>query len=150
MRDAHPSGGVHEPVVVLLSAVPTGAPHPASRGARLSPGRGPRDRPLEASIRAVAALTGADRSVTLEDGPPHGGSPTSEGSFHKAKALIGHLQQDRGLPARLAAENRQLRVRIGELEALVTRLMEENDRLAVASAAAALDIDSEHLEMQPA
>jgi len=70
-----------------------------------------------------------------------------------AKALIGHLQQDRGLPARLAAENRQLRIRIGELEALVTRLMEENDRLAVASAAAALDsahLDSEHLEMQPA
>ena len=67
-----------------------------------------------------------------------------------AKALIGHLQQDRGLLARLAAENRQLRVRIGELEALVTRLMEENDRLAVASAAAALDLDSEHLEMQPA
>jgi hypothetical protein len=67
-----------------------------------------------------------------------------------AKALIGHLQQDRGLPARLAAENRQLRVRIGGLGALVTRLMEENDRLAVASAAAALDLDSEHLEMQPA
>ena len=67
-----------------------------------------------------------------------------------AKALIGHLRQDRGLPARLAAENRQLRVRVGELEALVTRLMEENDRLAVASAAAALDLDSEHLEMQPA
>ena len=67
-----------------------------------------------------------------------------------AKALIGHLQQDRGLPARLAAENRELRVRIGELEALVARLMEENDRLAVASAAAALDLDSEHLEMQPA
>ncbi|HET8665930.1 MAG TPA: hypothetical protein VFM08_16555 [Nocardioides sp.] len=69
-----------------------------------------------------------------------------------AKALIGHLQQDRGLPARIAAENRQLRIRIGELEALVTRLMEENDRL-VASAAAALDsphLDSEHLEMQPA
>jgi hypothetical protein len=67
-----------------------------------------------------------------------------------AKALIGHLQQDRGLPARLAAENSKLRVRIGELEALVTRLMEENDRLAVASAAAALDLDSEHREMQPA
>jgi hypothetical protein len=67
-----------------------------------------------------------------------------------AKALIGHLQQDRGLPIRLAAENRQLRVRIAELDVLVTRLMEENDRLAVASAAAALDLDSEHLEMQPA
>ena len=67
-----------------------------------------------------------------------------------AKALIGHLQQDRGLLARLAAENRQLRVRIGELEALVTRLMEENDRLAVATAAAALDaqhVAAEHREM---
>ena len=67
-----------------------------------------------------------------------------------AKALIGHLQQDRGLPLRLAADNAQLRRRVAELEALVTRLMEENDRLAVASAAAALDLDSEHLEMQPA
>lgn len=67
-----------------------------------------------------------------------------------AKALIGHLQQDRGLPARLAADNAQLRVRVAELEALVTRLMEENDRLAVASAAQALDLDPEHLEMQPA
>jgi hypothetical protein len=70
-----------------------------------------------------------------------------------AKALIGHLQQDRGLPVRLAAENRQLLIRISELEALVTRLMEENDRLAVASAARALDsehLESEHREMQPA
>ncbi|MGA8247161.1 MAG: hypothetical protein WB797_09665 [Nocardioides sp.] len=66
-----------------------------------------------------------------------------------AKALMGHLQQDRGLPLRLAAENRQLRVRIGELEALVTRLMEENDRLAVAEAARVLDLEPEHLEMQP-
>jgi hypothetical protein len=65
-----------------------------------------------------------------------------------AKALIGHLQQDRGLTLRLSAENHQLRVRIAELEALVTRLMEENDRLAVEQAARALD--SEHLEMQPA
>ena len=64
-----------------------------------------------------------------------------------AKALIGHLQQDRGLPLRIAAENQQLRVRIAELETLVTRLMEENDRLAVEQAARALD--SEHLEMQP-
>jgi hypothetical protein len=66
-----------------------------------------------------------------------------------AKALIGHLQQDRtGLSSRMAAENHQLRVRIAELEALVTRLMEENDRLAVEQAARALD--AEHLEMQPA
>jgi len=66
-----------------------------------------------------------------------------------AKALIGHLQ-DRGLPSRLAAENAQLRVRVSELESLVTRLMEENDRLAVAQAAHVLDLDSEQLEMQPA
>jgi hypothetical protein len=65
-----------------------------------------------------------------------------------AKALIGHLQQDRGLPVRIQAENHQLRVRIAELETLVTRLMEENDRLAVAQAARVLD--SEHREMQPA
>ncbi|MBO0845076.1 MAG: hypothetical protein J2P22_06635 [Nocardioides sp.] len=64
-----------------------------------------------------------------------------------AKALIGHLQQDRGLPLRIAAENHQLRVRIAELETLVTRLMEENDRLAVEQAKRVLD--SEHLEMQP-
>ena len=67
-----------------------------------------------------------------------------------AKALIGHLQQDRGLPIRLAAENRQLRVRIAELETLVTRLMEENDRLAVAQAAHVLELEPEQREMQPA
>jgi hypothetical protein len=66
-----------------------------------------------------------------------------------AKALIGHLQQDRGLPMRLAAENRQLRARIAELEALVTRLMEENDRLAVAHSAHVLELDPDQLEMQP-
>ena len=67
-----------------------------------------------------------------------------------AKALIGHLQQDSGLPARLAADNAQLRVRVAELEALVTRLMEENDRLAVAQAARVLDLEPDQLEMQPA
>jgi hypothetical protein len=67
-----------------------------------------------------------------------------------AKALIGHLQQDRGFTARLAVENRQLRVRVAELEGLVTRLMEENDRLAVAQAAHVLDLDPDQLEMQPA
>lgn len=70
--------------------------------------------------------------------------------MYMAKALIGHLQQDRGLPTRLVVENRQLRVRVAELEALVTRLMEENDRLAVAQAAHALELDHDQLEMQPA
>ena len=86
----------------------------------------------------------------MKTAPGTGGPTRRKGSSHMAKALIGHLQQDRGLPVRLAAENRQLRVRIAELETLVTRLMEENDRLAVASAARALDLDPEHLEMQPA
>ena len=67
-----------------------------------------------------------------------------------AKALIGHLQQDRGLPLRLAAENRQLRISIAELEALVTRLMEENDRLAVAQAAQVSTSIPSTCEMQPA
>ena len=67
-----------------------------------------------------------------------------------AKALIGHLQQDRGFPVRLAADNAQLRVRVAELEALVTRLMEENDRLAVAQAAHVLELEPEPREMQPA
>ncbi|HET7066118.1 MAG TPA: hypothetical protein VFI21_00785 [Nocardioides sp.] len=67
-----------------------------------------------------------------------------------AKALIGHLQQDRGFTARLAVENHQLRARIAELETLVTRLMEENDRLAVTQAAHVLDLDPDQLEMQPA
>ena len=67
-----------------------------------------------------------------------------------AKALVGHLNRDRGLPNRIAAENAQLRIRVAELEALVTRLMEENDRLAVAEAARALELETEAREMQPA
>ena len=86
----------------------------------------------------------------MKTAPDTVGPPISEGTPHMAKALIGHLQQDRGLPLRLAAENRQLRIRISELETLVTRLMEENDRLAVATAARALDLDPEPREMQPA
>jgi hypothetical protein len=67
-----------------------------------------------------------------------------------AKALVGHLNQDRGLPNRIAAENALLRARVSDLEELVTRLMEENDRLAVAQAAQVLDIEAEQREMQPA
>ena len=67
-----------------------------------------------------------------------------------AKALVGHLNRDRGLPNRIAAENAQLRIRVAELEALVTRLMEENDRLAVAEAARALELETAAREMQPA
>jgi hypothetical protein len=66
-----------------------------------------------------------------------------------AKALVGHLNRDRGLPNRIAAENAQLRARISDLEELVTRLMEENDRLAVAQAARVLDLEPERRAMQP-
>ena len=96
-------------------------------------------------------MTEAERSVTLEGGPLEtGGFPHVGRLLSMAKALIGHLQQDRGLPARLAADNAQLRVRVAELEALVTRLMEENDRLAVAQAARVLDLEPDQREMQPA
>ena len=43
-----------------------------------------------------------------------------------AKALIGYMNSDLRDP-RLAAENSRLRARVGELEALVVRLSEEND-----------------------
>jgi hypothetical protein len=66
-----------------------------------------------------------------------------------AKALVGHLDRDRGLPNRIAAENAQLRARVADLEELVTRLMEENDRLAVAQAARLLDLEPERRAMQP-
>jgi hypothetical protein len=54
-----------------------------------------------------------------------------------AKALLGYMSSDlrdpsRALANRLAAENRQLRERVLDLEALVVRLQDENDRLAAA------------------
>ncbi|WP_028636156.1 hypothetical protein [Nocardioides sp. URHA0032] len=69
-----------------------------------------------------------------------------------AKALIGYMNSDLRTPARLVAENDRLRARVGELEALVLRLSEENDRLTAAQAATLLDIEaaSMHQEMQPA
>jgi hypothetical protein len=50
-----------------------------------------------------------------------------------AKALIGYMNSDLRDP-RLAAENSRLRTRVGELEALVLRLSEENDKLLAARA----------------
>ncbi|GAB3782739.1 MreC domain-containing protein [Nocardioides ungokensis] len=67
-----------------------------------------------------------------------------------AKALIGYMNSDLRTPARLVAENDRLRTRVGELETLVRRLSEENDRLT-ATQAALLDLDSAAMqEMQPA
>jgi hypothetical protein len=67
-----------------------------------------------------------------------------------AKALIGYLNSDLRDP-RLAAENARLRTRVGELEDLVLRLTEENDRLVASRAAALIDLESAALqEMQPA
>ncbi|SDM62566.1 hypothetical protein SAMN05192576_0523 [Nocardioides szechwanensis] len=67
-----------------------------------------------------------------------------------AKALIGYLNSDLRDP-RLAAENSRLRARVGELEDLVLRLTEENDRLVASRAAALIDLETANLqEMQPA
>jgi hypothetical protein len=59
-----------------------------------------------------------------------------------AKALIGYMSSDLRDP-RLAAENSRLRARVAELEAVVLRLSEENDRLVAAQAADLLSRDSE-------
>jgi hypothetical protein len=62
-----------------------------------------------------------------------------------AKALIGYMNSDLRDP-RLTAENSRLRARVGELEAIVLRLSEENDRLVASRAAELLSRDS---ELQP-
>ena len=62
-----------------------------------------------------------------------------------AKALIGYMNSDLRDP-RLTAENSRLRKRVGELEAIVLRLSEENDKLVAAQAAELLDTAS----LQPA
>jgi hypothetical protein len=66
-----------------------------------------------------------------------------------AKALIGYMNSDLRTPARLVAENDRLRARVGELETLLRRLSEENDRLAAAQAETLLESASMQ-EMQPA
>ncbi len=56
-----------------------------------------------------------------------------------AKALIGYLDSDLRTPGRLTAENARLRARVAELETLVLRLQEDNDKLTAAQAAALLE-----------
>jgi cell division protein FtsB len=69
-----------------------------------------------------------------------------------AKALLGYMSSDLRNPARLtveklAGDNRRLRERVADLEALIARLQDENDRLTAAQAAAILEPIE---EMQPA
>jgi len=66
-----------------------------------------------------------------------------------AKALIGYMNSDLRTTARLSAENRHLKGRVVELEALVLRLQEENDTLAAAHTSALLETAALQ-EMQPA
>ena len=69
---------------------------------------------------------------------------------HMAKALIGYMNSDLRDP-RLAADNTRLRARVRELEALVLRLSEENDKLVAARAEELLvDTAPRMQEMQPA
>ena len=65
-----------------------------------------------------------------------------------AKALIGYMNSDLRDP-RTTAENARLRARVAELESLVLRLSEENDRLVATRAADLLDT-APLQEMQPA
>ena len=65
-----------------------------------------------------------------------------------AKALIGYLNSDLRDP-RLAADNARLRNRVSELEALVSRLA-ENDRLVATQAADLIAPLEPRQEMQPA
>jgi len=72
-----------------------------------------------------------------------------------AKALIGYLDSDLRTPSRLSVDNSRLRGRVAELESLVLRLQEENDRLTAAHAAALIELETASLtatlqEMQPA
>lgn len=49
-----------------------------------------------------------------------------------AKALMGHVNSDVHTTTVLTVENRRLRRRVQDLEALVLRLQLDNDRLAAA------------------
>lgn len=56
-----------------------------------------------------------------------------------AKALIGHLPAEQRAMTRVLADNHRLRRRVEDLEALVGRLQQDNDRLTALQAAALLE-----------
>jgi hypothetical protein len=62
-----------------------------------------------------------------------------EEALSMAKALIGYLDRTRHTSTGLASENARLRARVGDLEALVVRLAEENDRLLAREAPRPVD-----------
>jgi hypothetical protein len=64
-----------------------------------------------------------------------------------AKALLGHIGSDPRVVAKTMSENRLLRQRVGDLEALVSRLQDENDALVHASSTELLTFGE---SMQPA
>ena len=67
-----------------------------------------------------------------------------------AKAIFGHLNgPDPRAVASVAADNRRLRDRVAELEALVVRLQQENDALAAAAMAGSTLLTVPE-QMQPA
>ncbi|MDZ5663936.1 hypothetical protein HN031_00310 [Nocardioides sp. zg-1308] len=63
-----------------------------------------------------------------------------------AKALMGHIDNDVRSTAVLAVQNRRLRRRVADLEALVLRLQADNDRLAAAAREQELTVE----DLQPA
>lgn len=63
-----------------------------------------------------------------------------------AKALLGHVNSDVRTTSVLAVENRRLRRRVDDLEALVLRLQADNDRLAAAARESARTVE----DLQPA
>ena len=132
LRHTDPTGRVHEPLVVLLSALP--APAAATPG--LSGGDTPHIDP---------APPGWDswRWPLAATAHPH----VLERVF-MAKALMGHLSTDLRGSASLLADNRRLRTRVADLEALVLRLQADNDRLATEVQAASTDLGAELDQMQ--
>ena len=63
-----------------------------------------------------------------------------------AKALLGHVNSDVRTTSVLAVENRRLRRRVDDLEALVLRLQADNDRLAAAARESTRTVE----DLQPA